>query len=377
MGIRHLCDEKIKDEEFQYFIDNIGKFEATEKVDGSNLSIGLDSQGRLYMCRDKKDGRKLGQVLYEKRLTLGKHFAKYMEVVFDFLITHAISMSKNTEVEIEIIDQKITNVVPYDEHQIIILNVRSGSIAINKETIDTENHGTWSFKENRPYKIDHFAIQQLFQNGNSRAESLVAMKSLLLDIPSQYGANNPDSWIEGIVFRHDDLIYKLVNKDRFTTINAFLHKIRKQLSNPKPGINSTGGLFQEFMSEIADYYSCSSLATSQRKKWMEKNPNWRDHIVANDQMFFNKNLIFVKSIIGKYKKKVDEMENEYMKTYIDMFIDTPYGKCYIDEYTHKRNIDAFSSLKDRIHFVDLSVNSAAEQPKHTSIGLNAIFGGYG
>ncbi|MCK9529407.1 MAG: hypothetical protein M0R77_02390 [Gammaproteobacteria bacterium] len=376
MGIRHLCDEKIKDDEFQYFIDNIGKFEVTEKVDGSNLSFGLDENGVLYMSRDKKDGRKPGRTIYEARHILGKHFAKYMEVIHSFVQTGAISMKAGTEVEIEIIDTPVTNVVPYDEHQMIVLCVESGSLSINTETIDVSNHGTWSFKMNRPYKIDYDAVQALFKQGLSRSEALVQMKKTLLDIPSQYGTNNPDSWIEGLVFKNGDMIYKLVNKDRFTIMNKFLHEIRKKLSAPKPGVASTGGIYQELISEIATHYSCGPLATSQKKRWVLSNPTWSQLISLNDSMFFNRNYIIIKAIVGKYLKMVNDMEDDYLSSYKSMFIETPYGKCYIDEYTHQRNLDAFSTAKDKIHFIDLCVESAAEKPNHSSIGLNALQGGY-
>lgn len=372
MGIRHLCDEKIKDSEFQYFIDNIGKFEVTEKVDGTNLSFGLDETGTLFINRDKKDGRGYGRIYFDTRHLLGTHFAKYMEILLDFIMTGAVKLSQNSEIEIEIIDAPVTNVVPYDGQQIIVLNIESGTLEINKSEIETIGNGKWSFKRNKPYKIDYEAVQQIFQQDRSRAESLVEMKKLLLDIPSQYGANNPNSWIEGLVFKSDNLVYKLVNKDRFTIMNKFLHEVRKKLSAPKPSVQSDGGTYQELMSEIAVHYSCGPLATSQRKKWMSNNPLWSGQVSMNDSMFFNRNYIIIKSIISKYKKMVDQYEAEYLANYKTMHIETPYGNCYIDEYTHQRNVDAFKFTRQRIEFIDLSVDSAAEKPDNSSIGLNAL-----
>lgn len=375
MGIRHLCDEKIKDDEFQYFIDNIGKFEVTEKIDGTNLSFGFDENGVLYMSRDKKDGRKPGRTSYESRRNLGKHFARYMEVIYKFVQTGAISLKANSEIEIEIIDEPITNVVPYDEHQMIVLGI-VGNFEISKSSIDTGEHGVWSMKINRPYKIDYEKVQEIFKNGNSRQDALIEMKKLLLDIPSQYGTNNPDSWIEGLVFKNDQMIYKLVNKDRFTIMNKFLHEVRKKLSAPKPSVSYPGGKYQEMMGEIASHYSCGPLATSQKKRWIANNPDWARIISMNDVMFFNKNCIIVKSIVEKYRKQIIDMRTEYLETYQETYIDTPYGRCYIDEYTHKKNLDAFETALDRVQFIDSSVDAAISKPEWSSIGINALQGGY-
>lgn len=372
MGIRHLCDEKIKDDEFQYFIDNIGKFQVTEKVDGTNLTFGRNELGDLYINRDKKDGRGYGRVYYETRKILGTHFSKYMEILLEFLTNGAVTVSKNSEIEIEIIDNPITNVVPYDGHQIIVLNVVSGTVEINTQEINTALHGKWAFKMNRPYKIDYDAVQNLFKN-NARQDALIEMKKLLLDIPSQYGTNNPKSWIEGLVFKSDDLIYKLVNKDRFTVMNKFLHSVQKKLSAPKPSITSPGGLYQEFASEIASHYLCGQIATSQRKKWKQENPYWQQIVMESDNLFYAQNLLVVKAIVEKYRKMLSEMKAEYLTTWQQDYIDTPYGKCYIDEYTHQRNLATFTRIEIKIGFVDNNVmNNMKSKDANNSIGLASL-----
>lgn len=373
MGIRHLCDEKIKDGEFQYFIDNIGKFEVTEKVDGTNLSFGLDDTGTLYINRDKKDGRGYGRIYFDTRHMLGRHFSKYMEILLDFIMTGAVKVSQNSEIEIEIIDSPVTNVVPYDAHQMIVLNVESGTIEINKEEIETVSNGQWSFKRNKPYKIDYEAVQQLFKDGLERSASLVEMKKLLLDIPSQYGSNNPNSWIEGLVFKSEDTIYKLVNKDRFTEMNKFLHSVQKKLSSPKPSISSIGGIYQEFVSEIAAHYLCEQVTTSQRKKWKQTNPFWERAVIESDHLFYAQNLIVVKAIVEKYKKIVSDLKKEYMDTWKHEYIDTPYGKCYIDEYTHQRNLTAFARIESKIEHVDnQAMNNMQSNDTGKSIGLASL-----
>lgn len=382
MGIRHLCDDKISNDEFQYFLDNLESFKVTEKVDGSNLLFGLDSNGEFYINRDKKDGRKLGNIYPNKTEILGSHFSKYFEVLHYFYRTGAISIPKNSQFEIEIIDDPITNIVPYDPHQIIILDTFGNKININTETIDFSNTNIssfgvdiadqWSIKINKPFKIDSPKIRMMF-DGVDRMTALSDMKKQLLDIPSQYGQNNDDSWIEGLVFKSDDLIYKLVNKDRFTVMNKFLHEIRQKISKPRPGINSVGGMFQELMSEIAEVYSMKELATSQRKKWILKNPDWQERMITHDQACYSKNLIAVIGIINKYNKMIKEFEDDYLKNYKNLYIETDYGKCYIDEYTHKKNIEAISYLKVRIKIIEEEIKDD-DQSKRVGIWAFVVQG---
>lgn len=343
-GIRHLCDEKIKDSEFQYFLDNLESFEATEKVDGTNITFGLDDRGDFFINRDKKDGRKFGNIYPNNKFLLGTVFSKYFDVLYKFAQSGAIRMTRDCKIEAEIIEDPITNVVPYDPRQIIILNV-DGYIEIYKPTIEIiPGSGIeWTIKVNRPYKIDSNQIRLLFNHGD-RSESLVEMKKQLLDIPSQYGSNNPDSWIEGLVFKSDVLVYKLVNKDRFTTMNKFLHELRAKVSAPKPGVNSTGGLYQEMIAEIAKHYGVENVATSQRKRWIRENPDWIEQVAVRDHLFYSQNAVILRGIINKYISELENIRKEYLASYKDKYLDTPYGRCYIDEYTHTRNLASIDNV---------------------------------
>lgn len=374
-GIRHLCDEKIKDSEFQYFLNNLETFAVTEKVDGTNLTFGLDDRGDFFINRDKKDGRKFGNIYQNTKNRLGPVFSKYFDILFKFNHTGAIRLSRNSSIEIEIIDDPITNVVPYDPRQFIILNEAQGYIEIYKDEIEAPagSGQMWAMKFNRPYKIDADLIRNIFLE-KPRAEALVEMKKQLLDIPSQYGVNNPDSWIEGLVFRKGDLIYKLVNKDRFTVMNKFLHEERAKISAPKPSVNSVGGLYQEMIAEIARYYDCEPVATSQRSRWNSQNPEWAHQVQLKDTLFYNQNLLMVKGIIEKYSKKLSELYEEYIETYQDKNIVTQYGTCYIDQYTHAKNVNLYKSTAEKIRSIvdDIHIHGPNSTGNLTSLGLIAI-----
>lgn len=368
-GIRHLCDEKIKDSEFQYFLDNLESFQVTEKVDGTNLTFGLDERGDFYINRDKKDGRKFGNIHPNSKHVLGLTFSKYFDILFKFAQTGAIRMTKNSKIEVEIIEDPITNVVPYDPRQFIILNVEQGHIDLYKNEIEAPQGSglKWNMHFNRPYKIDADLVRDIFKN-RSRADAIVELKKQLLDIPSQYGSNNPDSWIEGLVFKNDDMIYKLVNKDRFTVMNKFLHEERAKISAPKPGIKSTGGLYQEMLAEIAKFYDCEPVATSQRKRWIADNPNWIEEIAIRDLHFYNQNLIVVILIIEEALRKLRELREEYANSYQDKFIDTDYGRCYIDKYTHSKNMATYGSTELKINQIFNDIISSNKK----EIGLLAL-----
>lgn len=355
MGIRHLCDEKIKDDEFDSFLLNLEKFSVTEKVDGTNLTFGLDASGEFYINRDKKDGRKYGNIYPNNKYLLGTVFSKYFDVLFSFAQTGAITMSRDSAFEIEIIDDEITNVVPYDARQIIILD-KNGTIEIYKDSIESPlNSGIyWNIKENSQFTIDCDAVRQLFKDSD-RSSALTEMKKMLLDVPSQYGENNPDSWIEGLVFKSEDRIYKLVNKDRFTIMNKFLHKFRNKMSAPKMGENHTGGLFQEMIFEIAAYYGVPKIGTAQKKRWIASNLDWSDGVILRDVSCYSTNAIAIGNIITKYQDLFKEAVEEYNSTFNTDFIETPYGKCYIDEYTHNRNFACIADVGSRIEQVKASI----------------------
>lgn len=357
-GIRHLCDEKIKEDEFQYFLDNMEKFEVTEKVDGTNLTFGLDASGEFYINRDKKDGRNFGNIYPNNKYLLGLTFSKIFDILHKFVNTGAIRLTRDSKIEIEVIDDPITNVVPYDPRQLIILNREQGHIDIYTDQIHLANPlELWTIRENRPIKVNCDMIRTLFGLGNSRQDALVEMKKMLLDRQSNFGSNNPESWVEGLVFKYDEMIYKLVNKDRFTVMNKFLHKIRSQLSAPKPSGNYPGGLFQEMIYEIANFYSVGPIATSQRKRFMADNPTWANSVAMNDSMFFSRNLLIVSSIIIKYKNQLVTLKSKYMSTWNDTFIETPYGKCYIDIYTHSKNLLMFQNVLTKINDIEADINS--------------------
>ena len=64
------------------------------------------------------------------------------------------------------------------------------------------------------------------------------------------------------------------------------------------------------------------------------------------------------AVVSKYDKILNDLIYDYMLNWKNQYIDTPYGRCYIDEYTHAKNIETlriatlmFNPVKIQLQYI--------------------------
>lgn len=362
MSIAHLEDLPLG--AFIKAVQNIGDFHASEKLDGANLWMGLDGEGKLFTSREGKSNR-------AKRFFSEAEYPKFA-AYNGFRSAHAAMEAKvddikrimqpNQMVECEILYGRQPNAVTYgadDKSYIAFLRGVDGtpdvvadqlsmslggtSVKVNVEIVETSDGEnldissqdvTYQFTgaqkidsaKLRDVKLDqHIADLEKYlaepsgvnelSNGDLLNTSLgsikqdqrpdaklkkneilakvytdfkLPIKKELLDnfvskIKPQLAdpdlTSDEDLGVEGVVLRDPTTgnLIKLVDKDAFTTINAFNHAIRNQISNvtktldPTAPLEARGGIVGDMKNKIADLLGNAELARgSTAKRAFEK-----------------------------------------------------------------------------------------------------------
>lgn len=176
-GISHIDDLKI--DKFLNSIKNLHTYSITEKVDGSNLWVGIDIGGRLYTTRAHKGGD-----IYRTVESWGDRFADVPFKSAHAALVNVVDLLKENGfgegdvIEAEILYGTKPNAIPYNENQIIFLRAIEGDPDIKnlanalegkQSTITTKNipltedgrsirfenkEQTWTFSQVHEYDID-------------------------------------------------------------------------------------------------------------------------------------------------------------------------------------------------------------------------------
>ena len=357
MSIQHLEDLPLND--FIKAVQNIAIMHASEKLDGANLWMGLDSEGKLFTSREGKSKRSTR--FYSEQEYPG--FAAYN----GFRSAHAALEAKYDDirrimqpdqmVELEVLYGRQPNAVTYgaeDKSYIAFLRGVEGtpdvvadqlstalggtSVKVNVDIIDTTDgedlessskEVTYQFTgaqridpsklkdinlgkhldELLAYLDDSSGIQDL-TNGqllttslgsiktDVRPDAKIAKSAIIAKIMTDFKlpikrelldnyvakikpalaasdlSSDEDLGIEGVVLRDPTTgnLIKLVDKDAFTTINAFNHAIRNQISNvtktldPAAPLEARGGIVGNMKTKIADLLGNVELARGSTAK---------------------------------------------------------------------------------------------------------------
>lgn len=360
MSITHIEDLPLA--AFIKAVRNIQTFHASEKLDGANLWMGLDDEGRLFTTRE---GKRKGSTQFFAEKDYPR-FAAYN----GFRAAHAALAEKIEDikrvmqpgqmVEMEILYGRQPNAVTYgaeDKSYIAFLRGVEGtpdvvadqltttlggqSVKVRVPTIETtdgedlnvnDKDITWQFTGAQrvdPSKLKDIDLEkhlaaleeylrqpaglehapeltnlELLQNSlgtvpvadrpaakdkkaevNARVMSeykLLIKKDLLDNYISQIKpalgdkdlSADEDVGIEGVVLRDpttSDLV-KIVDKDAFTTINAFNHAIRNQISgvvktlDGEAPLEARGGILGNMKIQIADLLGNKELARGSTAK---------------------------------------------------------------------------------------------------------------
>lgn len=300
-GILHIDDPKIPIDQLVDVIENLEQFEITEKVDGSHLCIGMDEQG-FYTSRTRKGGRHYhSSDSWETdfRSTGFRSAHAALEQAMDQLL-----LSVGDCVEIEVLFGEKPNAIPYFPNQIIFLRSISGNPPLELIASQLDGHHSvvkltdvpvtsdgvsilregqthcWTFSHVQKYDIEVDHIKTLLSKLDRTSLSFRSdVKHIFLDNVVRHATStigpsqSKGGWIEGVVLRRDDELYKVIDQDIFTSVNRFNHKIRDSLTRKMPGPNSPddyAGLLGNLLRSLAKSIGHSALGTNQAKRYMKQ-----------------------------------------------------------------------------------------------------------
>lgn len=131
-GIPHLEDLSVND--FIEVVSNLGSYEITEKVDGSQILFGLDENG-FYTSRETKGGTRVYAAEdYDLKFstTYMRSAHKLLEAVLPEL--KGAGLKLGDQVEAEVLYGELPNVVPYsaDRNYLIFLRTTEGTVNIDR-----------------------------------------------------------------------------------------------------------------------------------------------------------------------------------------------------------------------------------------------------
>lgn len=116
-----------------HVIENLHKFRATEKIDGSQLLFGIDECG-FYTSRETKGGNRIysaDQYSNDFSTTYRKFAHTFLESQLDTL--RAAGLSCGDQIEIEVLYGTVPNVVPYSTeiNRVVLLRSTAGSVHLS------------------------------------------------------------------------------------------------------------------------------------------------------------------------------------------------------------------------------------------------------
>lgn len=359
-GITHIEDLPIED--FLFAIENFNKMIATQKLDGANLRVGIDSAGKFYTSRESKGGKRFYKASdYPDDVISMDGFRSAHQAMEKKKSEIADILGKGSACEIEILYKRQPNAITYgkdglnyiaflrmletpedetpDQTKIkkLLDALEGDTVTVNSKVTDTEDgenliiskeDTTWKFTAPEKVSAAQFKtvnlkkeIQSLKKYLNSpnkaalklgdpavktnydvmsitkkdlrdereRVKNVVqkdyklAIKDTLLKTfvrnikPSIQDAElhpDEDLGIEGVVFLDPvtQKQFKIVDKDVFTTMNAFNHEVRANISgtikssDPLASLANRGGIFGDAKIRMIKLFGIDGLSTASNVK---------------------------------------------------------------------------------------------------------------
>ncbi len=138
-GITHI--EELDAQKFIQVLQNLSEYEATEKLDGSQILFGIDENG-FYTSRESKGGERVYDInTYE--LTFSNTYKRSAHRLLEEVLPsmRAAGLKVGDQVEAEVLYGFVPNVVPYstDTNNLIFLRTTEGTVDINALNKALEN----------------------------------------------------------------------------------------------------------------------------------------------------------------------------------------------------------------------------------------------
>lgn len=377
--IKHV--DELNNDEFESFVEQLKnggikkKFEITEKIDGQNLSFGLDEFGKMY-TKTKNSEPNYQSFEYKKI----PYLEGFKELHNDLSKNKDILEGIQNHIEKELDDKNFyiqifsellyydrTNLIKYKEGKkvyfievvLIDSNTPDNQDVLDSNTINTDSNivdyiikklnriENWEFKKLPVIDVNNDIDVELNYSGQLTNEDKCNWKKKII-----YQILNRDDNKEGLVFRNKDTNkrYKLVDKDRFSEqnkksqktasdikqLNRWLNnKIRKKVLSNSDIVSD----FKKLKEKLADYLLLIKHASGQEKFY---NLQSILEVISEDVMdevdvsldeeyinkLYNKYTDKLENIQIEYEKKLKKEQSKLVKKVSEFKIKNAYEKIY-------------------------------------------------
>lgn len=136
MSISHI--EDLLPSDILHIIDELQHLDITEKVDGTNLTFGLDTDGQFFTSREQKSGERIFDIAqYDQKAANDSFIAAHL--VLSSLTEVINNLSPGDEIEAEILYGSTPNAITYGQNRIVFIRTISGQNKIPSILNDINN----------------------------------------------------------------------------------------------------------------------------------------------------------------------------------------------------------------------------------------------
>lgn len=195
------------------------------------------------------------------------------------------------------------------------------------------------------------------KGGGMRVEiKEILLNNLVRSAQSNLGPSIEDGgWIEGVVLRRTgidgtDELFKVVDQDIFTSVNAFNHQVRNFLTGKHKGPDTpekAAGILGNLLRKMANVINHPLLGTIQAKRYLKKLGNTSQEIVSIVAQDIDVSNIKEKWTVDitKTAKIVDNLLDQYNDQVSNKeFVDATGRTHKYDETIHNRTLQVFAEL---------------------------------
>lgn len=204
------------------------------------------------------------------------------------------------------------------------------------------------------------------------------LNNFVRKVKSAFGPEIEDGgWIEGVVFKHKHTgkMFKVVDKDVFTSIKDFLWKVRNDLSENPKSINKIESFLGDLTTKLGSSIGYPELGTIQAKRILRKLGDTPDEIVAviSENIDFHEVKTFWINLLEEKKHELEKKLDHYHENVHALQKGVDFGKqgkrtFAYDTEINSRTLQVFSSLHHKLDELETKI-SAASTPEELVIAF--------
>lgn len=189
------------------------------------------------------------------------------------------------------------------------------------------------------------------------------LNNLVRKVRSEFGPAIEDGgWIEGIVFRdtQDGSMFKVVDKDMFTTIKDFIWKVRSDLSEKPRSAEKITSFVGQILVNLASTLGDPKLGTTQALRILKKLGSTQQEVLDNlsQGKDFNKLQPYWKNLIDQSLDKLDDILDSYQSSKDDLKTQVQGREFSYNDEVHKRTLQTFADTKRMLTSYKQDINKA-------------------